>query len=343
MRVFLSWSGPLSHALATALHEWIPLVIQPARPFISEDIAKGRRWSAVLGEQLGDSDCGIVCVTKDNVAAPWLHFEAGAISKMVGKSNVSPLLLNIKQSELDGPLSQFQSTVCEKDDIFRLMRSINGQLPNEIRLPDELLIREFVEWWPDLEEKLKKIETDSTEQTDVATHTAYTWLYTTEDLARANLSKKDTQIWWITPDPFVYLLRKPLTDSIAAIKDCIGRNVAFTIMLPPNAPQIEEALDLFEDIADDKPENFQVVKISQDEFHRAAVTDYVVVDANSQSPTVFLELPIDQRGYWIDLDDAAALGIKKRFRDMQDAQSKIIERATIEKVGPDAVSQATSR
>ena len=151
MRVFLSWAGPLSHALATTLHDWIPLVIQPARPFISEDIAKGRRWSAVLAEQLSESDCGIVCVTKDNLAAPWLHFEAGAISKMTGKSNVSPLLLNIKKSEADGPLSQFQLTVCERDDIFRLMQSINNQLGPEIRLPDDLLIREFEKWWPDLE------------------------------------------------------------------------------------------------------------------------------------------------------------------------------------------------
>src|SRR5919205_4497120 len=167
MRVFLSWSGPLSHALATALHDWIPLVIQSARPFISEDIAKGRRWSNVLGEQLSESDYGIVCITKDNVAAPWLHFEAGAISKMMGKSNVSPLLLNIKQSEVDGPLSQYQLTVCEKDDIFRLMQSINNQLPAEIRLWDELLIREFEKWWPNLEEALQKIETIVTEQIEV--------------------------------------------------------------------------------------------------------------------------------------------------------------------------------
>ncbi|MEN3329610.1 MAG: hypothetical protein V7638_4417 [Acidobacteriota bacterium] len=323
MKVFLSWSGPLSHAVAAALHDWIPLVIQLATPFISEDIAKGRRWSNVLGEQLSESDYGIVCITKDNVAAPWLHFEAGAISKMMGKSNVSPLLLNIKQSEVDGPFSQFQLTVCEKDDIFRLMQSINGQLPDQTRLSDDLLIREFEEWWPILEEKLKQIETTNATQVDVATHTAYNWLYTTEDLARANLSKKDTQIWWITPDPFVYLLRNPLTESVAAIKDCMNRNVAFTIMIPPNAPKIEEAQDSFDYIARDKPENFQVVKISPEEFHRAAVTDYVVVDSNSVSPEVYLELPIGERGYWIYLDDAAALGIRKRFLDMKDTQSSM--------------------
>ena len=321
MRVFLSWSGPLSHAVATALHDWIPLVIQLATPFISDDIAKGRHWSNVLGEQLSESDYGIVCVTKDNVAAPWLHFEAGAISKMMGKSNVSPLLLNIKNSEVDGPFSQFQLTVCEKDDIFRLMQSINDQLPAETRLSDELLIREFEEWWPTLEAKLKKIETDVATQVDVATHTAYNWLYTTEDLARTNLSKKDTEIWWITPDPFVYLLRNPLTESIATIKECISRNVAFTIMIPPNAPKIEEAQDSFKYIARDEPDHFQVVEIPQEEFHRAAITDYVVVDPNSASPKVYLELPIGERGYWIYLDDAAALGIKKRFLDMKDTQT----------------------
>jgi hypothetical protein len=113
-------------------------------------------------------------------------------------------------------------------------------------------------------------------------------------------------------------------------------------MIPPNAPKIKEALDEFQYIARDKPENFQVVQICPDEFNRAAVTDYVVVDANSQPPTVFLELPIGERGYWIDLDDAAAIGMKKRFRELKDTQGKVIEFPTSQIVIPAAVSPATS-
>ncbi len=338
MRVFLSWSGPLSHDLATVLHGWIPKVIQDARPFISnEDIEKGRRWSDVLGEQLSSSDYGIVCVTSDNVAAPWLHFEAGAISKAIDKSYVSPVLLKIEPSEIHGPLSQFQLTVCEKDDIFSLMRSINNRVPAENRLSEELLVSEFEEWWPKLEEELKTIKTKTSQIEDV-THTAYNWLYLTDDLTRANHKRKDVSIWWITPDPFTYLLKRPLVESII---DGISHNVAFTIMIPPTESN-KEAIQRLNYIAPDKPEKFQIVEIPIDEFHRAAVTDYVVVDPNSLSPEVFLELPIAQRGYWIYLADGAAAGIVVRFRVLMETQGKVLERsATAEIAPPDAIAQAT--
>ena len=45
MKLFLSWSGELSHKVATALHKWIPYVIQlrAALPFCPAEVisAKG--------------------------------------------------------------------------------------------------------------------------------------------------------------------------------------------------------------------------------------------------------------------------------------------------------------
>src|SRR5262249_43303503 len=152
MRVFLSWSGSTSRAVATALHDWIPLVIQAARPFIStSDIEKGRRWSDVVGEELNQAAYGIICVTKENCAAPWLLFEAGAISKSIDAAYVSPLLFHIQPAEVRGPLQQFELTVCTKDDICALMRSINSRLEAEQRQPDDMLRMEFEKWWQVLE------------------------------------------------------------------------------------------------------------------------------------------------------------------------------------------------
>ena len=116
MKVFLSWSGEISHKVAMVFRDWLPSVIQEIEPYVSsEDIDKGARWSTDIAKELENSTFGILCVTRDNIIAPWLNFEAGALSKTMDKSFVSPFLFDIKRSEVNGPILQFQSTVFEKE------------------------------------------------------------------------------------------------------------------------------------------------------------------------------------------------------------------------------------
>jgi TIR domain len=106
MRVFISWSGAASRMVALGLHNWLPLVIQSVQAFMSEeDTDKGTRWFGEVSEQLAKTDFGIVCLTPENVKAPWVHFEAGALSKSLGRSRVAPFLIGIAPSALDGPLA----------------------------------------------------------------------------------------------------------------------------------------------------------------------------------------------------------------------------------------------
>ncbi len=75
MKVFLSWSGTRSHKVALVFRDWLPSVIQQIVPYVSsEDIDKGARWSTDIAKELSDSTFGIVCVTRDNLSAPWLTF-----------------------------------------------------------------------------------------------------------------------------------------------------------------------------------------------------------------------------------------------------------------------------
>nr|MDJ0646028.1 TIR domain-containing protein [Flavobacteriaceae bacterium] len=158
MKVFLSWSGQTSHKVATILRDWIPSVIQSVVPYVSsEDIDKGTRWSTDIAKELEDSAFGILCVTKDNLTAPWLTFEAGALSKKLEKSYVSPFLFDIKRAEIDGPILQFQSTIYEKEDIKKLLKTINKAC-GEDKLTDERFEKAFEVWYPNLEKELKDLK-----------------------------------------------------------------------------------------------------------------------------------------------------------------------------------------
>ncbi len=158
MKVFLSWSGEQSHKVAVVFRDWLPSVIQSLVPYVSsEDIDKGVRWSTDIASELEDSTFGILCVTKENLTAPWLAFEAGALSKTMDKSLVCPFLFNIKRSEVDGPILQFQSTIFEKEDIKKLLKTLNKACDEE-KLTDDRLDRAFDVWYPTLEEELKKIQ-----------------------------------------------------------------------------------------------------------------------------------------------------------------------------------------
>lgn len=157
MKLFLSWSGEKSHKVALVFRDWFPSVIQSLVPYVSsEDIDKGTRWSTDIAKELEDSSFGILCVTKENLTAPWLTFEAGALSKTMDKAFVSPFLFDIKRSEVDGPTLQFQSTIFNKEDVFKLVKTLN-KASGEDQLNDSMLDKAFNVWWPTLEDELKKL------------------------------------------------------------------------------------------------------------------------------------------------------------------------------------------
>ncbi|HCJ7274058.1 TPA: toll/interleukin-1 receptor domain-containing protein [Vibrio cholerae] len=159
MKVFISWSGAASHQVAKVFRDWLPSVIQSVKPYVSsEDIDKGSRWSTDIAGELEESTYGILCVTRENLEAPWLNFEAGALGKSIDKSRVSPFLHKLKRSEVKGPILQFQSTIQEKEDLFKLVKSINLAC-GESGLDESRLEKVFNVWWPDLEKQLCAIET----------------------------------------------------------------------------------------------------------------------------------------------------------------------------------------
>lgn len=157
MNVFISWSGSRSGLVAAALRDWLQDVIQALEPWMSEaDIEKGARWSSEISAELERSNFGIICLTRDNLDAPWLLFEAGALSKLQHSARVCTFLLDVKPNEVRQPMAQFQATSANRDDVFRLIETINTAC-GETRLEPSKLKRAFDRTWNDLNEKLKAV------------------------------------------------------------------------------------------------------------------------------------------------------------------------------------------
>ena len=151
MKVFISWSGPESEAIAKHLRDWLPNVIQSIEPYFTPaDVEKGSRWSSEISHELSSSKIGILCVTKENINSPWLLFEAGALSKELEDTHVCPIIFGMEPSSLAQPMAQFQATKFEKADFLKLVGVINAQL-GERKLQEKNLNAAFEKFWPDLE------------------------------------------------------------------------------------------------------------------------------------------------------------------------------------------------
>lgn len=180
MRVFVAWSGSLSGALAEALRDWLPRILQSIEPFVSlKDIEAGARWQSEIGKQLDSTDFGLLCLTPDNLANPWIHFEAGALAKRMESARVVPLYFDVDATEVKPPLSQFQGKELDQGGIRSLVVMLNSNLPKP--LTDTALNESFELWWPKLSDKItdartshssgKTVRPKHREQSDIANET----------------------------------------------------------------------------------------------------------------------------------------------------------------------------
>ncbi len=158
MKVFISWSGDKSKVVANALRTLVQDVVRSAQPWVSEGgIQAGTRWSAAIQSELEQTKFGIVCLTKANLGAPWVNFEAGALAKTIQDTFVCPYLIDLRPEELpQGPLAQFQAKRATKDDTLALLQALNGAC-GASRDPDADVDRRFGLAWPDYDSVLTEL------------------------------------------------------------------------------------------------------------------------------------------------------------------------------------------
>ncbi|MCU1500487.1 MAG: hypothetical protein JWM47_4440 [Acidimicrobiales bacterium] len=156
MKVFMSWSGARSKAAAELLHNWIKCVIQASKPWIStRGIGRGSVWFTEINNELKDTSVGIICLTHQNKASPWILFEAGALAKGLATNRVCTFLVDLGPNDVEDPLAQFNHTEATKEGLWGLVLTLNASLENMLDGPT--LTAVFDQFWPDFEAKFKAI------------------------------------------------------------------------------------------------------------------------------------------------------------------------------------------
>jgi len=122
----------------------------------ANDIDKGLRWRTSISTELEESNFGVICLTPENLNAPWILFEAGALSKLQQNAHVCTYLFGLEPADLREPLAQFQTTKAEKEDTRKLIQTINRAQGDEA-LTEFSVNKAFEVWWPELEQNLSTI------------------------------------------------------------------------------------------------------------------------------------------------------------------------------------------
>lgn len=248
MKVFLSWSGHKSHQVALAFRDWLPSVIQSITPYVSsEDIDKGARWSTDITKELEDSTFGILCVTKDNLEAPWLLFEAGALSKMMDKAFVCPFIFDLKRAEVKGPILQFQSTIFEKEDVKKLLLTLNKAC-GDSGLKEELLTKTFEVWWPNLKETLDKIKGESSEEEEISPEKTFSLEILEEilELTRTNQKLLRSPETLLPPNYLEFLFNERLNRNLTEKdKNLLEQMRSISIEIKRYLMQIMNIIDMY--------------------------------------------------------------------------------------------------
>lgn len=154
IKIFISWSGSPAREIALVLKDWLEEVYDDVLAWVSDrDIEAGARSMQEIEESLRDARAGIIVVTEANMMAPWLNFEAGALSKQLynERNRVIPLLVDLKRpTDLRGPLSILQAVMMDQDGITRVLQSLNTMMG----LDPERAHRRVATYWEQLSDTL---------------------------------------------------------------------------------------------------------------------------------------------------------------------------------------------
>lgn len=155
MKVFISWSGPVSKNIASKLQRLLVKLPLGLETWMSTDIRPGAKWRDELESELVNTDFGIVCLTPDNMDSAWLRYETDSLTKMVDKTNVVLILHGVESTSLPSSYRSFQTRAFQRDSIWMLVQQLNDMADDSKQDPFDLE-KAFSTVWDGIDQRIKE-------------------------------------------------------------------------------------------------------------------------------------------------------------------------------------------
>jgi len=177
--IFLSWSGTAAQRSAKELRDTLTQELGASeRPyffFSDTDVASGANWEQIIREAAASASAGVIVLTPESAASPWVNFEAGLLSNVslsgrppgpdalhsLGGSNGFPLHVLVVSSDSRGlvqhhPLESLQLATSQNPD--KLIEAIWALLADHHSHVDQPTVERVAAVGEDLRDRLRPWE-----------------------------------------------------------------------------------------------------------------------------------------------------------------------------------------
>jgi len=145
----------------------------------------------------------------------------------------------------------------------------------------------------------------------------FKWLLSDPDIARIEGEVSGTDIWIVSPDLHFDVIEGSFQELT---KKNFARGITYTYIVP-KTHRMRGRVATLRHVYADYLSQVKVRQVPEDSFRLLAVASIDVYDPKGERARVFLQLPVDQRGYWIELSRDDADSFIGRFMEIAEDES----------------------
>jgi hypothetical protein len=142
----------------------------------------------------------------------------------------------------------------------------------------------------------------------------HSWLLRDDDIERIEGEVSGKDIWIVSPDMHFDLIEKTFQN---VTKKNFQKGITYTYIVPKTY-QMQARINMLRRTYASYLSQVEIKELPEETFRQLAITHIDIYDPNAEDARVFLQLPIEERGYWIELTQDEAHGIIGRFRGFVD-------------------------